>query len=107
MEFTEWSLVEFNSLLETNISSIDTFSEVCDKIDEAEANYFYMSMNENDLIETTSVIDSESILSRVYKKCDGRIDDGVLGMLIVFNKHIQDEQYESADKMKTYIINFY
>jgi len=30
-----------------------------------------------------------------------------LGMLIVFNKHIQDEQYESADKMKTYIINFY
>jgi hypothetical protein len=70
-------------------------------------NLFNRLIDKNDLIETTSVIDSESILSRVYKKCDCRIDDGVLGMLIVFNKHIQDEQYESADKMKTYIINFY
>jgi len=70
-------------------------------------NLFNRLIDKNDLIETTSVIDSESILSRVYKKCDGRIDDGVLGMLIVFNKHIQDEQYESADNMKTYIINFY
>lgn len=64
MEFTEWSLAEFNSLLETNILSIDTFSEVCDKIDEAEANYFYMSMNENDLIEA---INNELVVFNLLK----------------------------------------
>lgn len=64
MEFTEWTLAEFNSLLETNFSSTDTFAEVCDKIDEAEANYFYMSMNENDLIEA---INNERVVFNLLK----------------------------------------
>ena len=41
------------------------------------------------------------------KKIDGVIDNDILGMLIVFNKHIQNEQYESAEKIKQYIIKNY
>ena len=51
MEFTEWTLEEFNSMLDTNILSTDTFAESVDKIDEAEASYFYLSMNKKDLID--------------------------------------------------------
>ena len=69
-------------------------------------NLFNELVNENDLYESISVIDVESILSRVYKKCNGRIDNNILGCLLILNKHIQDEQYESAGKMKRYIINF-
>jgi hypothetical protein len=68
-------------------------------------NLFNTLIDQNDISDETSVIDGESILSRVYKKCAGRIDDSVLGLLIVFNKHIQDEQYEAADKLKKYILN--
>ena len=60
-----------------------------------------------DLNETMSVVDGESILSRCYKKVDKKIEDGILGCLILYNKHIIDDQYESAQKMKEYIINFY
>jgi hypothetical protein len=64
MEFTECTLTDFNSLLETNFSSTDTFAEVCDKIDEAEVNYFYMSMNKNNLIEA---INDERIVFDLLK----------------------------------------
>jgi hypothetical protein len=51
MDFTEWTLEEFNRMLDTNILPTDTFAESVDKIDEAEASYFYLSMNKKDLID--------------------------------------------------------
>ena len=59
LEFTEWTLEEFNSLIDSNILPTDTFSEIVDKIDEAEANYFYLSMNKQDLIDS---IDAERVV---------------------------------------------
>jgi len=55
MEFTEWTLEEFNRMLDTNILPTDTFAESVDKIDEAEASYFYLSMNKQDLIDVINV----------------------------------------------------
>jgi len=60
-----------------------------------------------DLEETMTVVDAESILSRIYKKVDNEIDSGILGCLLLFNKHIRNEQYDSAQKMKEYIQEIY
>ena len=50
-EFNKWSLQEFNRMCDTNILPTDTFKEVGDKIDEAEISYFYISMNDSDVLE--------------------------------------------------------
>jgi hypothetical protein len=64
MEFTEWTLEEFNGMLDTNILSTDTFAESVDKIDEAEASYFYLSMNKKDLIDA---INAERVVFDLLK----------------------------------------
>ena len=70
-------------------------------------NHFNQLMGENDLLDVMSVIVGESIISRVYKKCNGKIDTNVLSVIMIYNKHIVDEQYEAADKLKTLILNSY
>ena len=69
--------------------------------------HFNQLMGENDLLDVMNVIDGESIISRVYKKCNGKIDTNVLAVIMLYNKHIVDEQYEAADKLKSHILNFY
>ena len=69
--------------------------------------HFNQLMGENDLLDVVTVIDGESIISRVYKKCNGKIDTNVLAVIMLYNKHIVDEQYEAADKLKTLILNSY
>ena len=69
--------------------------------------HFNSLMSENDLLDVMNVIDGESIISRVYKKCNGKIDTNVLSVIMLYNKHIVDEQYEAADKLKSHILNFY
>jgi hypothetical protein len=54
-----------------------------------------------------TVIDGESIISRVYKKCNGKIESDVLAIIMLYNKHIVDEQYEAADKLKSLILISY
>ena len=36
--------------------------------------HFNSLIGENDLLDGMTVIDGESIISRVYKKCNGKID---------------------------------
>lgn len=69
--------------------------------------HFNQLMGENDLLDVMSVIDGESIISRVYKKCNGKIDTNILAVIMLYNKHIVDEQYEAADKLKSHILDFY
>jgi RecJ-like exonuclease len=66
--------------------------------------HFNSLMGENDLLDAMTVIDGESIISRVYKKCNGKIDLDVLSVIMLYNKHIVDEQYEAADKLKSFIL---
>ena len=70
-------------------------------------NHFNSLMGENGLLDVMTVIDGESIISRVYKKCNGKIDLDVLAVIMLYNKHIVDEQYEAADKLKSHILDFY
>ena len=70
-------------------------------------NHFNSLIGENGLLDAMTVIDGESIISRVYKKCNGKIDTNVLAVIMLYNKHIVDEQYEAADKLKSHILNFY
>ena len=70
-------------------------------------NHFNSLIGENGLLDDMTVIDGESIISRVYKKCNGKIDSDVLAVIMLYNKHIVDEQYEAADKLKTLILNSY
>jgi len=77
-----------------------------EKFDEINNN-FNSLINENGLLDDMTVIDGESIISRVYKKCNGKIDSDVLAVIMLYNKHIVDEQYEAADKLKTLILNSY
>ncbi len=67
-------------------------------------NHFNSLIGENGLLDDMSVIDGESIISRVYKKCNGKIDSDVLSVIMIYNKHIVDEQYEAADKLKSLIL---
>jgi len=41
-------------------------------------NHFNSLIGENGLLDVITVIDGESIISRVYKKCNGKIDSNVL-----------------------------
>lgn len=50
-EFDKWTLEEFNRLTEANILATDTFQEVVDKLETEEINYFYISMNKDDVLE--------------------------------------------------------
>jgi len=70
-------------------------------------NHFNSLIGKNGLLDVMTVIDGESIISRVYKKCSGEIDLNVLAVIMLYNKHIVDEQYESADKLKIQILNSY
>jgi len=67
-------------------------------------NHFNSLIGENGLLDDMTVIDGESIISRVYKKCNGKIESDVLAVIMIYNKHIVDEQYEAADKLKTLIL---
>jgi hypothetical protein len=69
--------------------------------------HFNSLIGENDLLDGMTVIDGESIISRVYKKCNGKIDTNVLAVIMLYNRHIVDEQYEAADKLKSHILNSY
>jgi CO dehydrogenase/acetyl-CoA synthase gamma subunit (corrinoid Fe-S protein) len=77
-----------------------------EKFDEIN-DHFNSLIGENDLLDGMTVIDGESIISRVYKKCNGKIESDVLAVIMLYNKHIVDEQYEAADKLKTLILNSY
>jgi hypothetical protein len=77
-----------------------------EKFDEIN-NHFNSLIGENGLLDYMTVIDGESIISRVYKKCNGKIESDVLVVIMLYNKHIVDEQYEAADKLKTLILNSY
>ena len=77
-----------------------------EKFDEIN-NHFNSLIGENGLLDDMTVIDGESIISRVYKKCNGKIESDVLAVIMLYNKHIVDEQYEAADKLKTLILNSY
>jgi hypothetical protein len=77
-----------------------------EKFDEIN-NHFNSLIGENGLLDDMTVIDGESIISRVYKKCNGKIDSDVLSVIMLYNKHIVDEQYEAAHKLKTLILNSY
>jgi hypothetical protein len=67
-------------------------------------NHFNSLIGENGLLDDMTVIDGESIISRVYKKCNGKIESDVLAIIMLYNKHIVDEQYEAADKLKSLIL---
>ena len=76
---------------------IQDFNHMCDLFDELIDNS-YLEYN-------MSVIDGESILSRVYKKINGRIENKILSYLLVYKIHILNEEYESAKEVKHLIIN--
>jgi hypothetical protein len=50
-EFDKWDLEEFNRLTEADILPEDSFQEIVDKIEKEEINYFYISMNKEDVLE--------------------------------------------------------
>ena len=50
-KWTKWTLHDFNMVMGTDIKETDTFSEAVDKIEEEEVQYFYISMNANDVLE--------------------------------------------------------
>jgi hypothetical protein len=49
-EFDKWDLEEFNRLIEADIMLEDSFQEIVDKIEKEEINYFYISMNKEDVL---------------------------------------------------------
>ena len=49
LEFEEWTLVEFNNLLVNEILATDTFDKAVDKIENEDLNYFYITMNKEDV----------------------------------------------------------
>lgn len=50
-QFDKWTLHDFNMVMGTGIKETDTFSEAVDKIEEEEVQYFYISMDSNDVLE--------------------------------------------------------
>jgi signal recognition particle receptor subunit beta len=50
-EFNTWTLEEFNRLCDTNILPTDKFQKIVDKLEKEEINYFYISMNKEDVLE--------------------------------------------------------
>lgn len=49
--FIEYSIKDFNNLLDIEIKNTDTFQEFVDKIDDDGLSYFYVSMNEEDVLQ--------------------------------------------------------
>jgi hypothetical protein len=60
-----------------------------------------------DLNDDFNIIDHNNILNRIYEKINGQIKDDLLGIIIIFNKHIIEEQYNSVQIMKEYILKNY
>lgn len=73
-----------------------------------EVNELFNSLiNENELTDSFDCIDGESLISRVYKKCGTKIDSKLLPVFLLYNKHIEREEYEVASVLKQQIINLY
>ena len=68
-------------------------------------NIFKSIIGDNDLLDEMTVIDGDSIISRIYKKINGKIDNEILAYLLLYNKHIEKEQYEVASNLKQDILN--
>lgn len=51
MKFKRETIEMFNSYCDTTLTKDMTFSEAIDNIENADNNYFYVSMDENDVIE--------------------------------------------------------
>jgi len=71
MRFREETIQEFNLYCDTTLAENMTFSEVVDNIEDANNNYFYVSMNEDDVIEAINnekEIADQLDLDKVYIK---------------------------------------
>jgi len=71
MRFREETIQEFNLYCDTTLTENMTFSEVVDNIEDANNNYFYVSMNEDDVIEAINnekEIADQLDLDKVYIK---------------------------------------
>ena len=72
MVFREETVQEFNSYRDTTLTEKMTFYEALIDIEKANNNYFYVSMNINDVIEAVNDIDGTpeelNISDKVYLK---------------------------------------
>lgn len=50
-QFNIWGTGDFNSVFDTDLKTNMTFQEAIDEIEKEEVNYFYISMNEKDVLE--------------------------------------------------------
>ena len=50
-EFEVWGTGDFNCVMDTDLKTNMTFQQAIDEIEEAEVNYFYVSMCEEDVLE--------------------------------------------------------
>ena len=50
-EFRVWGTGDFNCVMGTDLKTNMTFQQAIDEIEEAEVNYFYVSMCEEDVLE--------------------------------------------------------
>lgn len=49
--FNIWGTGDFNSVFDTDLKTNMTFAEAIDEIEDKEVSYFYVSMDENDVLE--------------------------------------------------------
>lgn len=70
-------------------------------------NIFNKFITQDELDEDYRLIDNESILSRVHKKLGSKIDNDLLGIILMFNVAIKDENYKLAQEWKDYILTNY
>lgn len=49
--FNTWGTGDFNSVMDTDLKSNMTFAEAIDEIESKEVSYFYVYMDENDVLE--------------------------------------------------------
>jgi hypothetical protein len=68
---------------------------------------FRTLISEEMMMDVWDCIDGESLISRVYKKCESKIDIKLLAVIMLYNKHIEREEYEAVKNMKKHIIDFY
>ena len=50
-KFNIWGTGDFNSVMDTDLKTNMTFAEAIDEIEDKEVSYFYVSMDENDVLE--------------------------------------------------------
>lgn len=50
-DFENWTIRDFNSTFGTNLTNIMTFDEAMTHIENEEINYFYTSMDKDDVLE--------------------------------------------------------